>query len=106
MGLLGIELNILTLAIAPLLIGLGVDDGIHMVDRLARGESAEQVIRETGPAMTITTLTTISGFACLGLATFRGVRELGLVAAFGLVVCLLASLHLVPICYQLFQPKR
>lgn len=99
MGALGIELNILTLAIAPLLIGLGVDDGIHMVDRLARGESPSQVIRETGPAMTITTVTTIVGFACLGLATFRGVRELGLVAAFGLAVCLLASLHLVPICY-------
>lgn len=106
MGLLGIELNILTLAIAPLLIGLGVDDGIHMVDRLARGESAEQVIRETGPAMTITTLTTIAGFACLGLATFRGVRELGLVAAFGLVVCLLASLHLVPVCHGLLQRRQ
>ena len=106
MGLLGIELNILTLAIAPLLIGLGVDDGIHMVDRLARGESPAQVIRETGPAMTITTFTTITGFACLGLATFRGVRELGLVAAFGLVVCLGASLHLVPLCYAHFNRNR
>jgi predicted RND superfamily exporter protein len=105
MGLLGIELNILTLAIAPLLIGLGVDDGIHMVDRLARGEPADQVIRETGPAMTITTLTTISGFACLGLATFSGVRELGLVGAFGLVVCLLASLHLVPVCFGLIRQE-
>jgi predicted exporter len=105
MGMLGIELNILTLAIAPLLIGLGVDDGIHMVDRLARGESAAQVLRETAPAMTITTLTTIAGFACLGLATFRGVRELGLVAAFGLIVCLVASLHLVPLGYQLLTRR-
>jgi predicted RND superfamily exporter protein len=106
MGLLGIELNILTLAIAPLLIGLGVDDGIHMVDRLARGETPSQVIRETGPPMTITTLTTIAGFACLGLATFRGVRELGLVAAFGLVICLLASLHLVPVCHSFLSRKK
>lgn len=103
MALLHIELNILTLTIAPLLVGLGVDDGIHMMDRLTRGESPLEVIRETGAAMTITTLTTIAGFACLAFATFRGVRELGLIAALGLLVCLGASLHLLPICYELTQ---
>ena len=60
-------------------------------------------MREAGAAMTITTLTTIAGFACLGFATFRGVRELGLVAAFGLTVCLLASLHLLPVCFAIVR---
>jgi predicted exporter len=50
--------------------------------------------------MTITTLTTVAAFACLGLARFEGVRDVGLVGSVGLAVCLLASLHLIPLCYR------
>jgi predicted RND superfamily exporter protein len=100
MALLGIELNVLTLAVAPLIIGLGSDDGIHIVDRLECGEPIDQVLAETGAPMILTTVTTIAGFACFGFATFAGVRQLGLLAAVGLVVCLLASLHLVPLCHS------
>ena len=101
MALLGLELNILTIAVAPLLVGLGSDDGIHIVDRLERGESLATVLAETGPPMFLTTLTTIAAFACLGFARFAGVAEMGLVTAFGLVVCLAASMQLVPLLYQL-----
>lgn len=99
MGLLGIDLNVLTIAVAPLIIGVGSDDGIHIVDRLERGEPMSVVLRDTGTPMIITTLTTIAAFACLGLATFPGVREVGLVAATGLAVCLWASLQLLPVVY-------
>ncbi len=47
------------------------------------------------------TMTTVGAFACLVFATFTGVRELGLVGAVGLIVCLLASLHLIPLVYRL-----
>jgi predicted exporter len=101
MAALSIELNMLTLTIAPLLIGLGVDDGIHIVERLHAGERSVQVLREAGSSMTITTLTTVATFACLGLARFDGIRDVGLVGSVGLVACLLASLHLVPSCYRM-----
>jgi hypothetical protein len=99
LALLHIELNMLTLAIAPLLIGLGSDDGIHIVDRLERREAAPAVLADVSAPMIITTLTTIAGFACLGFATFPGVRETGLIAAVGLLVCLVASMQLVPMGY-------
>lgn len=99
MAILGIELNALTLSIAPLLVGISVDDGLHVMDRLQRGESPNTVVRETGAAMTMTTLTTVAGFASLMFATFGGLRELGLVGAVALLVSLAASLNLVPACH-------
>jgi predicted exporter len=107
MAVLRIELNMLTLAVAPILVGIGVDDGIHMVGRLHGGEPPQKVLqkvlREAGSSMTMTTLTTVAAFACLGLATFDGIREVGLVGSVGLLVCLLASLHLVPLAYRAAQ---
>jgi len=103
MAFLQIELNLLTLGIAPLIIGIGVDDGVHIVDKLQRGRSLEGIFRETGSSMTMTTITTVAAFACLGFATYNGIQELGMVGAVGLITCLLASLHLVPICYRLSQ---
>ncbi len=101
MAVLGIELNVLTLGIAPLLVGLGVDNGIHVVERLRRGEPLPLVLEETGPAMTMTTLSNVAGFACLGLATLPGVRHVGLVGAVGLLVSLAAAMHLVPLLYSM-----
>ncbi|NNG16153.1 MAG: MMPL family transporter, partial [Gemmatimonadales bacterium] len=104
MWLLGLELNLLTITIAPVLVGIGVDDGIHMVERLRAGQGLGTVLRETGSSMTMTTLTTVGALACLALATFAGIRELGLVGAVGLLTCLLASLHLIPLGWQLVGP--
>jgi predicted RND superfamily exporter protein len=106
MWLLGIELNLLTITIAPVLVGIGVDDGIHMVERLSAGQAVATVLREAGASMTMTTLTTAGALACLGLATFAGIRELGLVGGVGLLTCLLASLHLIPLGWRLVSPTE
>lgn len=106
MALLGIELNVLTMAIGPLMVGLCVDDGIHLVERLERGESQLHVLQDSGAAIIITTLTTVTGFACLAFARFPGVRELGLIGSIGILVALAASLQLVPMCYALLTKSR
>jgi predicted RND superfamily exporter protein len=85
--------------VAPLILGVGSDYGIHIVDRLDRGQPVSQVLREISEPMLITTVTTIAGFACFAFATFPGVREMGVVAAFGLAICHVASLHVLPIGY-------
>jgi predicted RND superfamily exporter protein len=103
MALLGIELNVLTMAIAPLMVGLCVDDGIHLVERLERGESRLEVMRDSGAAIIITTLTTVTGFAALVFARFPGIRELGLIGSIGILVALVASLQLVPMCHALLK---
>ncbi|NNE35073.1 MAG: MMPL family transporter [Rhodothermales bacterium] len=96
MALLNIELNMLTLSIAPLLVGIGIDDGIHIVERLHQGQRRDEVFREAGSCMTATTLTTVAAFSCMVLADFDGVQEMGLLGVVGLVVSLLAAVHLLP----------
>jgi predicted exporter len=97
MALLGLPLNLITLAAVPVVVGIGSDDGIHIVDRLERGEDVMTVVRETGIPMGITTVTTIGGFLALLLARFPDVAAAGGMAALGLVVALAASLHLLPL---------
>lgn len=96
LGVLGMELNVLSLAIGPILIGIGSDDGIHIVDRLHGGEPVDAVIRDIRAPMVITTVTTIAAFACLAVARFPGVREVGIVASAGLTASLLSALWIVP----------
>ena len=98
--LLGIEFNLMTAAIAPILVGTSVDDGIHIVDRLQARQDVATVLRETGSSLVITTLTTVAAFACLGLASFTGIREVGLLGSVGMLTGLLASLHLVPLGWR------
>ncbi|HUL68623.1 MAG TPA: MMPL family transporter [Gemmatimonadales bacterium] len=100
MPLLGIEFNLLSAAIAPILIGTGVDDGIHMVDRLRAGQSVATVLREAGSCLVLTSLTTTAAFLCLGLATFTGIREVGLLGSVGMIASVLAAIHLVPLGWR------
>lgn len=97
MSLFRIELNMLTLSIAPLLIGIGIDDGIHIVERLRMRQERSQIFREAGTCMAITTVTTAAAFMCMLLGQFAGVRESGLLGATGLVVSFLAAVHAVPL---------
>jgi len=94
----GIPLGVLTMTVAPILVGLGVDDGIHVVDRLLDGQAVEAVLREAGGSMTLTTVTSVVAFSSLALARFPGLWEVGVLGAVGLVAALAASLHLVPWC--------
>ncbi|MGE3527136.1 MAG: MMPL family transporter, partial [Gemmatimonadales bacterium] len=84
----GIPLTLLTLAVAPILLGIGVDDGIHVVERQRRGDSRDAILREAGASMVLTTLTTVAAFACLSLARFGGLGEVGLLGSVGMVAAL------------------
>ncbi len=95
-GFLGIEINFLTLSIMPILLGIGIDDGIHVMERYRREGSIHLVLKETGAGLTATTLTTAFAFLSFCIAGNDAVRDFGLVAAVGIILCLLASLHLLP----------
>lgn len=101
---LDIELNLLTLSLAPILLGIGIDDGIHMVERFRVGQSSGTVLREAGSCMTMTTITTVSAFGCLGLASFEALRDVAVLGAIGITTCLIASLQLIPLLWSRLPP--
>jgi len=105
-GYLGIEMNFLTLSLTPILLGIGIDDGLHIMDRFRRGDSLRTLLKETGSGLTATSFTTAFAFLSFCIAENEVVREYGFVAALGIGICLLASLHLLPCIFSLSKGNR
>jgi hypothetical protein len=82
----------------PLIVGLGIDNGIHLVRRhLEMPETdVRQLLAASGAALIQTNLTTIVGFGALLSATIPPLAELGLIASVGIGFTLIASVFLVP----------
>jgi len=110
MGLLGWDFNLANLFAVPIIIATGVDNGVNMVYRWREERRKPGLILRTaiGKSVTISSLTTIAGFAALIPASSRGISSLGLVLSLGVSFILAATLIVVPAAYQLvrryFQP--
>ncbi|HFE38192.1 MAG TPA: hypothetical protein ENK06_07215, partial [Gammaproteobacteria bacterium] len=98
------SLNILTAFIGVILLGLGIDHGIHLVSRYQderkRGLDEPTVIlntfSSTGKAVSVAALTTLVVFVGLGFSEFRAFYEFGVIAAAGMVLIVLAYLLCMP----------
>ena len=102
MALMGMKLNFFNMLAVPTIIGMGVDNGVHMYHRhkeLGR-DSALYVVRTTGMASTLATLTTCIGFASLMSANDRGLNTLGLLTVIGMLAALATTLIILPAAMQ------
>lgn len=112
MGLLGIRLDVATVTIAAIVLGLVVDDTIQFLYRYqyerGRCESeqlaVERTVKRVGRPMTITTLVLGLGFSVLGFAAVKSVAFFGLLLAFALVSALFSDLLVVPALIVLLGP--
>ena len=98
MKLLGMSFNFANLVAIPLIIGVGIDNGVHVIHRV-RLEGAggmDVVLRHTARAILIASLTTMIGFGSLALASHRGLASLGLVLLLGVGSCLVTSVVVLP----------
>ncbi len=98
------RLNMTTALIFAVLLGLGIDFGVHLsvryLDERARGKSLKDsltlVLLQTGKAIVTAGLTTMGALAVLILAQFKGFSEFGIIATMGIVLCLATYLLLLP----------
>lgn len=101
MGLFDVRLSIFNMVILPTIIGIGVDNGIHIYHRYREEEgSVMKVLFTTGSAAAITTITTALGFSGMLSANMGGLRSLGILATLGLAACLFTSWTLLPALLQ------
>ncbi|MFO1476695.1 MAG: MMPL family transporter [Verrucomicrobiota bacterium] len=96
MGVFGISLNPANIMTLPLVIGIGVTNGIHILNRFAEEQQAGILSRSTGKAVLVSGLTAIAGFGSLILAKHQGIRSLGYVMSIGIGMCMLAGLTFLP----------
>jgi hypothetical protein len=104
MGLAAVSLDAATVLIGSIALGIAVDDTVHLLlgyheqrrAGAARGPAVEASLRQSFPAIVQTAVVVALGFLVLGLSGFRFIRNLGLVTAGLMMLCLAAELNLLP----------
>jgi hopanoid biosynthesis associated RND transporter like protein HpnN len=96
MGLFDIPINLSNIMTLPLVIGIGVTNGIHILNRFAEEKTPGILSRSTGKAVLVSGLTAIAGFGSLILAKHRGIHSLGCVMSVGIATCMIAALTFLP----------
>lgn len=104
MGYAGIPLDLMTITIASIVIGIGVDDAIHYLHRYQEerelGQDSHQAVNSThasiGSALYFTSLTVVIGFSVLLFSRFIPTVYFGALAALAMVLALTANLTLLP----------
>jgi uncharacterized protein len=112
MGLLGLPLDADTLLIAPIIIGIAVDDTIHFMTHyridLARtgsiSEALVSTIRDVGQAVMFTTMILALSFALLSFSGHLGMAKMGFFGAIAIFFALLCDLFLIPAMIIVFKP--
>ncbi|HEY5624409.1 MAG TPA: MMPL family transporter, partial [Gammaproteobacteria bacterium] len=89
--------NFADVIVLPLLLGIGVDSGIHLVHRHRQGGDASSIMQSsTAKAVLFSALTTIASFGSLGFSSHLGIASLGQLLATGLLLMLVANLIFLP----------
>ena len=103
MEILGARFNLANLVILPLILGIGVVNGIHITHRYREEKNKNICVlsKSTGQAIILSSLTTMIGFGSLMIANHQGVFSLGLVLTIGVGACLLVSITLLPALFHL-----
>ncbi|MCK9304303.1 MAG: MMPL family transporter, partial [Bacteroidales bacterium] len=113
MGLLGIELDIVTSLISSVSIGLGVDFTIHLFWRVKSESIAGKGIKEAlilainnaGKGITINALSVMAGFSVLFASAFPMIRNFALLIILSIFLCLVSALLLIPALSLILKPK-
>lgn len=108
------HLNLMAVVFVVVVIGLGVDFGVHLVARYdelsAAGrpprEALSETLRRTGPAIVTGAATTAAAFLCAVLTDFKGLREFGVIAAAGVIASLGVMLTVLPALVLLVDRRR
>ncbi len=115
MFLLTISLNILTVMVTALTIGLGIDYSIHVMERFReerekRGKGIQQsvhtTIMSTGTALTISAVTTILGFGVLIFSPMPIAQQFGIITAITIIYSFLAAVLILPVILIAWAKRR
>ena len=97
------HVNVLTGAFAAVLLGLGIDFAIHLLNLYLGGcQNYDQAtalhlaLTQSGRAILMGGLTTALAFFALSISSFRGFQELGIITGIGILACLAAMLVVLP----------
>ena len=108
MGLLGMDLNFMNLVVFTMVVGVGVDYGVHILHR--QSESGITPFKtglvQVGKGVGLAALTTLVGFGSLVLSGYPGLQSMGIVALMGVGFSALIALTLLPALLRNRLPEK
>jgi len=113
MGLTGIPLDMSTLMISSIAIGIGIDYAIHFIERFRREyrkdrderRALEETVHTAGRGIALNAIALALGFAVLLFSSFKGTSSFGLMIAMTMVISALAAFTTIPAILVLWKPK-
>lgn len=105
----GMKLSMMNFMAMPLIIGIGIDYGVHVLHRyrIEGNGSIPLVMKFTGRAILLTSLTTMIGFGSMATGTHVGMAVFGLTLFFGVGACFISSSFILPavitLCEKIFS---
>lgn len=109
MGTFDLRFTLFNMPILPAILGIGVDNGVYLTDKLRQSHSAaalSDALEETGGAILAATATTAVGFAAFMVADSGGVRGIGSLAVLGISLAALTALLVLPTVNELMQRRK
>jgi predicted RND superfamily exporter protein len=96
--LVGRQLDVMNIMALPLILGIGIDDGVHIIHRWQREgpSSTRLVFASTGKAILLTSLTTMLAFGSMVFSIWRGYGSLGIALTLGVGACFLTTVLILP----------
>lgn len=104
-SLLGLKIHYINMGAYALLLGVGVDYGVHIVHRLIEEKDIKKAVAGTGTAIFIAAITTMVGFGSMLAAHFPGLKDLGEILTIGILFSAFVSVVLMPAIFSFISPK-
>jgi len=106
MGALDIPLNAANMIALALMLGMGMDNGVHIIHDYLSQRGQYRMSPATSVAVVLNTLTTMVGYAVLVIADHRGLQSLGRVLTIGMTCCLFSSVVILPTLLAWLSRRR
>jgi predicted exporter len=111
MHLIGMKYNYVNLIAVPIILGIGIDDGVHALHRWRQEKSlgagrVNDAYRHVGRAILLTSLTTMIGFGSIGFYEMPAMSSFGVVLFLGVGFCFVASIVVLPAIMRVLLRDR
>ncbi len=106
--LVGHRFSFMAITALPLIVGIGIDNGIHLVQRYLQDQESSilEIAKSSGPALIQSSLTTLIGFGALLVSSFQPLAEMGLVTSIGVALALAGAIWIVPAMVVVLEPRH
>ena len=106
-SIFNVKLNFINIVMLPSIVGIMIDHSVYLAHHIldySKGESIKS-LQETGSAIILSALTTLSGYASLNIAHHAGINSIATLVTIGILTCTACALFMLPALFELGKHK-